>query len=282
MNPIYSSGQQFTSLYADGCLPQVDLNGVLTLSSGVLRDYFNSIDIQVENDIVIDPAVNGVNGIDIGNFQFERMYAIYVLADLAGRSKPCAVMSLNQDRPVYPYQSPVIYNTHRLVGYVKSGIEGSGFPPLTPLTTIGEGRKRSVYYNMYNDDLLMVDNAEPNPDVLGVSMAAFVPAKVNMCVKISGFVYGMVTDPQFLFIGSFNSLTSAILKGTPKVRENILSDLAFGVTPVPEGGIGFCSFSTETLYSLDHIMANIPSFYIYTTDPSVVTSIFCRGFEFSI
>lgn len=276
MNPLYSPGNQDSTLYADGCVPNVDLTGILTVSSGMVRDYSNTLDIVLTDALEIDPFKTGVNGLDIGEFSYEKVYGVYVISDLAGRYPPCAVISLNQERPVYPYLKGVIYNTHRLVGYVKSGQSDSGFPPLVQMTTIGEGRGRSAYYSNNDSSLLMIDNASPYPDPLALDISKWAPSKTGVCIKVMVFAFGVVDTLQFIALSGENSFGSLSI---PNLFEEMFSYLVTVITPAPDMGLSFVDSSNETTYSF---LEGIPTIYFLGSGADVLCSAFCRGFQFSI
>lgn len=267
MNPIYSSGYQNPHKYVDGCLVNVDSNSKITISIGSARDYTNSLDIFVPDPIVLDPSKVGPNGIDKGELETNKFYAVYLISDLAGRNKSVGILSLNQDRPIYPAETTNIYNTHRLIGYIKTGVEGVDFPAAAPMKTIGEGRHRNCYYNMFNNNLQITTNISPYPDPVSLDLSEWVPAKEDAVIKLNCISFGNVSAVQYLLIAENDT-------NTP------ISNLIAPLSPsIDEDTDSFEALSTESAYSL---VDGVPTLYVQATDGAIKASLYCRGFEFSI
>lgn len=262
MNPLYSTGNQNPHKYADGCVPQVDMVGNMTVSSGSVRDYQNSVDITLLEHVVVNPNEVGPNGLDNGTLETEKMYAVYVLADMAGRNKACAIISLNQERPIYPAKTKNIYNTHRLIGYVKSNIEGEGIPPLAPMTCVGQDRYRSVYFDMANPSLKILGDMTIYPDPSPVDLSSFVPSVREISAHLYGYATGEITEGQFVVYGTREQSVEGLIVGPSGAG---VSSAASGNTTIPVS-----------------LIDGVPTMYIVCSSSALVTTLYCKGFDFSI
>lgn len=117
-SPLYINGAVIST---DPTTPDTKFN----VSSGIMRDQSNTLDLDLGNYLVTDtvtvvnPAVVGLNGIDVGTQQASKAYYVYVIADTSGANPTGVVMSLAAPAvgPVMPYQ----YNAYRHIGFVHTG-----------------------------------------------------------------------------------------------------------------------------------------------------------------
>jgi len=130
-NPII----QLPRLYIDKLNISVYSTTVLAIAPGAARDQFNTIDIEVGNSnlfglnipaplavnyqppILINSAVNGVNGLDTGSLAASTDYAIYLIADSRNLKNPAGLLSLTSNTaPIVPLG----YDTLRLLGFIQT------------------------------------------------------------------------------------------------------------------------------------------------------------------
>lgn len=108
---------------------------VLAVAPGAARDSTNSIDmvvglqnyfnvdnpaLQFQNyqvGLLVNSAVNGVNGLDTGTIAASTQYAIYLIGDSSNYKTTAAVLSLaSQQGPVMPSG----YDSWRLIGFMQT------------------------------------------------------------------------------------------------------------------------------------------------------------------
>lgn len=114
-------------LYMNGLLLSNDAttpNTKLDVAAGICRDSNNIMDINLGNYLglsgvgtansatVINFAVNGANGLDIGSIAASTFYYIFVIADSSAKNQPAAMASLSATAPTLPFG----YDSIRLIG----------------------------------------------------------------------------------------------------------------------------------------------------------------------
>lgn len=113
-------GNVLQHLYINGCSPSYTSTTTVTIGAGQVRDSTDSFDIAVSAPLVINFAVNGVNGLDTGSFAANTGYYLYVLYDQSQTNPPQAVASLSATAPTIPSLNGVTFSHFRLVGWVLS------------------------------------------------------------------------------------------------------------------------------------------------------------------
>jgi hypothetical protein len=103
---------QLSSLYVDNLILSVTSSTTLTLGSGAARDSTNSVDIVLEDSILIDTDIVGAGGIDTGSLAPNSWYYIYVIGSSLNQKQPSALVSLSATAP----QLPLGYDCYRRVG----------------------------------------------------------------------------------------------------------------------------------------------------------------------
>lgn len=129
--PIYA----LPRLYISGMNISPYSTTVLAVAPGACRDMTNSIDIVIGNanlqgnilpapqfanyqpPILINSAVNGLNGLDTGTIAASTQYGIWVIADSRGYKTTGAVLSLTSNvGPILP----IGYDSIRLIGFIET------------------------------------------------------------------------------------------------------------------------------------------------------------------
>lgn len=122
-------------LYILGLNISIYSTTVLALAPGAARDQTNSMDIMVgeanlfgnvlpapqfqnyQPPILINSAVNGVNGLDTGTIAASTDYGIWLIADSRQYKVPAAVLSLTSNvGPLLPFG----YDSARLIGFIET------------------------------------------------------------------------------------------------------------------------------------------------------------------
>ena len=130
-DPIYS----LPHLYISGLNISIASTTVLAIAPGQARDSNDVIDmpvgfpnlqgntfpvIQFQNfmpALLINSAVNGVNGLDTGTIAASTQYAIYLIGDSRGYNQVAGIMSLTSN--VAPLL-PLGYDSLRLIGFIET------------------------------------------------------------------------------------------------------------------------------------------------------------------
>lgn len=130
-DPIYA----LPRLYISGMNISPYSTTVLAIAPGACRDMTNSIDIVIGNanlqgnilpapqianyqpPLLINSAVNGVNGLDTGTIAASTQYGIWIIADSRGYKLTAAVISLTSN--AFPIL-PLGYDSMRLIGFIET------------------------------------------------------------------------------------------------------------------------------------------------------------------
>lgn len=107
--PIVNLGE----LYANGAGLSVASNTTLGIGTGQLRDSTNINDIVIGTALVINSAVNGVNGLDSGTIANSTFYAVFVIGDSTQNNPTAGLISTSATAPVLPAG----YDMMRRVGW---------------------------------------------------------------------------------------------------------------------------------------------------------------------
>lgn len=99
-----------------------DSNNILDMVVG-LQNYFGNDNpaLQIQNyqpGLLINSAVNGVNGLDTGTIAASTQYAVYLIGDSRLYNNTAAVLSLTSNYPG-PLM-PAGYDSYRLIGFIET------------------------------------------------------------------------------------------------------------------------------------------------------------------
>lgn len=138
-SPLYINGAIISN---NATTPNTKLN----VSSGIMRDQSGMLDIAIgdylntDTSTVINTAVVGMNGIDVGVLQASKVYYVYVVADTSGANPTGAMVSLSAPAtgPVMPYN----YDAYRHIGYIHT----DSSVHFIAANWIGSSNKRKMAY----------------------------------------------------------------------------------------------------------------------------------------
>lgn len=161
------------NLYLDDMQVARASNTTLTIQSGACRDDSNVYDIIIEDDLTLDMAVVGANGIDTGSIGATKLYYIYAIMDISGFNDPAVLASLSTS-PIMPFG----YGAKRLIGHMYSS-SGSVF---LAGYWYGDRNQRMWKYDAPRASAVTAGNAT---SYTAVSLANLVPPAENLPVMIS-------------------------------------------------------------------------------------------------
>lgn len=138
--PVVNAGEK----YINGLGLVYASDTTFVVSDGQARDSTNTNDISLASTVTVNAEVNGINGLDIGAFTFEVIYAIYVVGDSTNFSETGVVMSLDLDAPTIPAG----YDMFRKIGHLTTGKDG-GLPLFLSFEQTGLGREREMWWDDY-------------------------------------------------------------------------------------------------------------------------------------
>jgi len=105
--PYYING---FGIFNDATTP----NTLLDIGPGSCLDSTGSYQLSNNATIVINSAVNGLNGLDTGAIAASKVYAVYLVWDPVTLQTTGAMISLNYTTPLMPFG----YSAFLLIGYV--------------------------------------------------------------------------------------------------------------------------------------------------------------------
>jgi hypothetical protein len=129
--PVYN----LSHLYLNGLNISVASTTILGIAPGMARDSNNVIDMEVgyadlENNVnpatqfqgyipglLLNAAVNGVNGLDAGVIAASTQYAVFLIGDSRGYNSTAAILSLTSNAAPF---LPMGYDSLRLLGFIET------------------------------------------------------------------------------------------------------------------------------------------------------------------
>jgi hypothetical protein len=112
----------------------------ITIADGAARDSTNVLDIQLDQAVTVNAAVNGANGLDAGALGNSLMYAVYLIGDSTKYRATAGLLSLASNAaPSLPFG----YDAYRRVGYVVT----SGAAAILDFHQYGLDEARTMYYD---------------------------------------------------------------------------------------------------------------------------------------
>lgn len=88
-------------------------NTLLDIAPGSCMDVTGTYQLTSNANIVINAAVNGLNGLDTGTFAASKVYAVYMVWDPVTNQPNGAMISLSLTAPLMPFG----YSAYLLIGY---------------------------------------------------------------------------------------------------------------------------------------------------------------------
>jgi hypothetical protein len=157
--------QNLPFLYGNNLLDSWNSNTTLALTAGQCRDSTNIYDIVLNNPLIINAAVNGVNGLDRGTLANNTWYYLFVLSDPRGFLPTGAVLSLSYTSPTIPYD----YGAFRYIGAWRT----NGSAQFLQMRKYGAGSYRTCWW----DAPVLVLNAGAAASFTAVNLVTAVPPK---------------------------------------------------------------------------------------------------------
>ena len=174
---------------------------LLDIGVGQCRDNTNSIDIISNAPIVINSAITGLNGLDIGTIAANALYYVYVVADQANFNLPGAVISLSATGPQLPKgKFPSNYSSWRLIGCVATASSNfvAGY-------WSGNNNPRIFTYDTLPAAVL---SGGTSTSYAAVNLASWVPAINNIPVSIA-YSFSPTAASNTLNLQAVNSVGSS-------------------------------------------------------------------------
>jgi len=236
-DPIYN----LPFLYVNGLTISVASTTTLSVSAGRCRDSSDSIDIVIGSapfagptttaPVILNAAVNGVNGLDTGTFALSTFYAIYAIGDSRYYQDPAVIMTLaSNSTPLMPFG----YDSSRLIGYARSDASTNFLPayisgnnntrlftydvPVATAITAGNATSYTAV-----DLTTMVPPVDSNPVNI---FTALTPASAGNAVFLQGFDStgdAVVNKGQVaaVVLNSYNTVLAQLDTASPKINYKV-------------------------------------------------------------
>lgn len=147
-------------------------NTKLDIATGSCMDSTGVYQLISTEEIVIDAASNGLNGLDTGTLAASKVYSVFLVADPVDQQPMGAMVSLAAV-PLLPFG----YSVYKLIGYATTDASAHF---LKGYWTAGNSGTRTFTY----DAPIIALNAGTQTSYTGVALTTFVPAVDNTPVSI--------------------------------------------------------------------------------------------------
>ena len=149
-------------------------NTKLDIGTGSILDSTQTFQLFTDTPIVINAALNGLNGLDTGALAASKVYAVYLVADPVDLQPTGAMISLNLTTPLMPFG----YSAFALIGYVTTD-SSSHF--LAGYWSTDDSGNRTFTYDTFIATAVTAGN---QTSYTNVDLTKFVPLVNNTPVQV--------------------------------------------------------------------------------------------------
>lgn len=184
-------------------------NTLLDIAPGSCLDSTGSFQLSSNSTIVINAAVNGLNGLDTGTFAASTVYAVYLVWDPVTLQPTGAMISKSLTLPLLPFG----YSAFLLIGYA---VTDSSVHFLKGYWTAGNSSTRSFTYDAFQATAV---TAGASTSYAHVNLITLVPNVANTPVSIfTNFSANAAADTLSLQCGNGTGdqviITAPVVAGT--------------------------------------------------------------------
>lgn len=157
-------------------------NTTFSVAAGTCWDSTGTWSMTLPDDVTVNAAANGVNGLDVGALAANTLYAAYVIGDAAGFNAPKCILSLSSTIPFMPIGSAynTSYNLYRRVGWMYTDASAHF------LLFFMSGNSSERIYQWATQKAVLT--AGQSSTFLAVSLASAMPLQATPVFLNSGFV----------------------------------------------------------------------------------------------
>lgn len=255
--PIVNTAE---NLYVQGLQTLTNLNfapfgpGIVFINKGVCRDSTDTFDIVLNDQTILDPTVNGANGLDTGTLAANTLYYVFAVMDPTNALPSATVMSLSETVPLMPTVRGVTYSAYRLIDHVLTDSSAK----LLAITNYGNDKNR---YKEFASRLQVLNNqAIGGSSAFQASLGAYIPSDNYGRINLLG---------EFTAVAAGNSIEFLI---EPTADDPLYKFIA------PNSGAQ--TFSVEL--APFPIVSDNPSFYINSDTEATYVSLYIMGYDYFI
>lgn len=213
---------------------------------GQVRDQTNVTDIDLPNDVTINAALNGLNGLDEGSLAASTVYVIWAVGDSYLNNTPGYMYSLSYSDPKMPFG----YDVKEIVGYWAT----DGSAHFLKGYVAGAGNVRDHVY----DDMVSYLTNGTATSLTAVDLSTSVPAVDNTPVTFHG-EYKPATAGDSVGIAAGGS-TATVL---PHIN-----------------GTNTAAYSSGTIIQLAKLVSGVPKVSYINSAASGSTKLLVSGFRY--
>ena len=241
---------QYQPYYINGFAISNDVttpHSLLDISAGSCLDSTGSFQLSTSTPIVINSAVNGLNGLDTGTIAASTLYAVYLVWDPVTNLPAGAMLSLSYTQPLMPFG----YSAFLLIGYVAT--DSSVFF-LKGYWTAGNSSTRTFTYDAFQATAV---TAGASTTYANVNLIHLVPNLNNTPVSIyTNFSANTAADTLSMQSGNGTGdqviITGAVVTGTAHTTTlNTLLAQTVVISTVPSPVINYKVSSGSDAVAVD-------------------------------
>lgn len=222
-------------------------NTLLDIAPGSCLDSTGSYQLSTSSTIVINSAVNGLNGLDTGTIAASTIYAVYLVWDPVTFNPTGAMISTSLVTPLMPFG----YSAFLLIGYVTTD---SSMHFLKGYWTAGNTSARTFWYDAFQASPI---TAGASTTYAHVNLITLVPNVANTPVLIySVFSANGAADTLSLQAGNATGaqaiITAPVVTGTANVTTlNTILAQPVSITSVISPVINYKVSSSSDAVAID-------------------------------
>jgi hypothetical protein len=148
----------------------------LTVGAGRARDSNNVTDLILEDDVTINAAVTGLNGLDTGSLANSTWYAVHLIGDSTLKETTGAMLSTSATAPALPFG----YDSFRRIGWART----NGSAQLLLFYQSGVSTERTYFWDAVIDSGVSAGSTS----FAAVSLAAAAPPSSLTVMLMAGIV----------------------------------------------------------------------------------------------
>ncbi len=149
-------------------------NTLLDIAPGSCMDSTGTYQLTSNATLVINGAINGLNGLDTGTLAASKVYAVYVVWDPVHNKPTGAMISLSTTQPLMPFD----YNAFLLIGYV---VTDASIHFLKGYWSAGNTSARTFTYDAFQATAITAGHATTYTNV---NLITLVPNVANTPVQV--------------------------------------------------------------------------------------------------
>ncbi len=191
-------------------------NTLLDIAGGSCLDSTGTYQLNTNTPIVINAAINGLNGLDTGTFAASTVYAVYLVWDPVSFQPTGAMISTSLVTPLMPFG----YNAFLLIGYA---VTDASIHFLPGYWSAGNSSARVFTYDAFQATAV---TAGASATYAHVNLITLVPNVANTPVSIySNFAPGAASDTLSLQAGNATGAQAIITAQVASVHVTTLDTI---------------------------------------------------------